>query len=161
MIGAMAAVSRFRSILSPETPLSTLERLEVSSFIDRLIPSDSFGPGAIELGIAEVLAGRITDNPDYLRLVRRALIWLDGEAIAQGAERFSALHDDRKDLLISRIEQMRDGHDVNRAFRRLLDDTLALYYTKPEAWPAIGYQGPPQPLGYLDHAKPPTPPGRS
>ena len=41
-------------------------------------------------------------------------------------------------------------------FRTIHRDVIIAFYSNPISWQAIGYYGPPQPVGYLDFSQPPS-----
>jgi len=41
-------------------------------------------------------------------------------------------------------------------FRTIHRDVIVAFYSSPISWQAIGYFGPPQPVGYLDFSQPPS-----
>jgi len=45
---------------------------------------------------------------------------------------------------------------LRSAFYWVRDAVMTEFYTDPRAWPAVGYEGPPQPRGYPDYTSPPA-----
>jgi hypothetical protein len=46
--------------------------------------------------------------------------------------------------------------EISRFFKIIREDVLDGYFSNPVSWKAVGYFGPPQPVGYLDYSNPPS-----
>ena len=52
-------------------------------------------------------------------------------------------------------QQMKDVFTGGRGFALLRREVMRLYYSQPPAWPSLGLDGPPQPIGFPDYTDPP------
>ncbi len=136
------------------TPITDVERRVVARVVDLLIPSDET-PGALHFGIdREVLADIERRRYDAQRVAEAAL-WLDSEARADGFDDFVSLDEARQFALLARMEDSTEADSPARAFRLLRHATMTAYYARPEVWPSLHFDGPPQPAGFPGYANPP------
>ncbi|PWU07122.1 MAG: hypothetical protein C5B51_10840 [Terriglobia bacterium] len=138
---------------APSTALSTTERQILDAFVDRLVPADELGPGAlacgaanyIDLALADALAGEKATLAEGLAAV-------DAFARTQHGMPFPQLTPDQKDAVLTEIDEGRaTGFTNPRAFfarvRRL---TLEGMFSDPyyggnknfAGWDLIRYPGP-------------------
>lgn len=135
-------------------PITDVEREVVSRVVDLLIPADDT-PGALALGIdREILAGIETRRWDA-RWVAEAVLWLDAQAHDDGGDDFVSLDGPRQVALLERMEAAPEGSAPARVFRTLRLLAMTSYYGRPESWPSLGFDGPPQPVGFPGYAGPP------
>ncbi len=138
----------------PARALSPEEKAALTAIIDLLAPSDELSPGALELSVQEQVIKEAEGDAAIRRRFRAGLTWLDAQAAPWGSG-FGALPARRQTELLRRCEGLPDRSPLGRFFRELRDLTFGYYYSRPETWPAIGYSGPPQPLGYPEYTDPP------
>lgn len=124
------------------------------AFVDILIPEDET-PGASQLGVVDSILAAAQDAPSRLELLRQGTAWLDGQARRFGAADFAGLPQSKREALVGEAAGHTLGSMPRTFFQMVLDDAFFHYYANPQSWAAIGYEGPPQPRGYPDHANPP------
>ena len=73
-----------------------------------------------------------------------------------GSESFASLSEDDRNQVVAAAEAAGLNTFENKFFRTTRFSTFSLYYMEPQAWAAIGYDGPPQPIGFPDYADPPA-----
>lgn len=136
-----------------QTVFSDAERKTLGAFVDRLVPSDEVGPGALDCGaisyIEQALGGALSaEKSSFLQ----SLAEVDSYARkAQGAA-FADLSPDKKDAVLTAMEKgTAEGFENARAiftrFRRL---TLEGMFSDPyyggntgfKGWDMIRYPGP-------------------
>ena len=123
--------------------------------VDALVPADQLSPGALALGIDRELIEASRDDDSLRRLLFRGGAKLQQAARRAGAASFPALPTASKVDLLRETEAAPRESPQRRLFDRLRQETLARYYARPESWDALCYQGPPQPLGFMDYAEAP------
>lgn len=146
-----------------------------------LIPSDD-GPGATEAGVVDDIDKLVADSENRRGLYTKGLQWIDD--LSQGKyetgflsldtkEQINLLHRidesatmrrrpvtsfiDRVDRKIEKIWDDRFGIGRKASFFKTIQkDVISAFYSNPISWHAIGFYGPPQPVGYLDFSHPPS-----
>ena len=153
---ALVPVAALTSSAAPtgsQTVFSAAERKTLEAFVDRLVPSDELGPGALECGavnyIDQALGGALAEEKSTFL---QGLAEVDGYArTAQGAA-FAELPAQKKDAVLTAMEKgTAEGFTNARAvfgrFRRL---TLEGMFSDPYyggntnflGWDMIRYPGP-------------------
>lgn len=135
-------------------PITATERAVVARIVDLLVPADET-PGALQLGIDRTLLAEFESHPREAQRLSEALAWLDGEARTTGADDFLALDEAQQITLLTRMEAAPAGSAPAVIFRTLRQVTMSRYYAHPGTWPMLGFDGPPQPVGFPDYAMPP------
>ncbi|HLT28283.1 MAG TPA: gluconate 2-dehydrogenase subunit 3 family protein [Zeimonas sp.] len=153
-IGVFALPRRLRMRLAP---ITDVERSVVARIVDLLVPADN-SPGALQLGIDREVLSDIGDRGWNARWVAEAVLWLDTQAHADGGGDFLELDEARQLALLRRMETEPEGNAPARVFRLLRHATMTAYYARPETWPSLGFDGPPQPVGFPGYASPPAAP---
>lgn len=150
--GVLALPRRLRIRL---VAITDLERRAVSRIVDLLIPADAT-PGALDLGIDREILAELEASRWNARWVAEAMLWLDEQAGAESAESFVALEAERQMALLQRMESAPERSAPARVFAMLRYAAMSAYYGRPEAWPSLGFDGPPQPAGFPGYASPPA-----
>jgi hypothetical protein len=120
-----------------------------------LIPADE-APGATELGVAEKIAVKAAADRDYRELVEQGCDWLDKQARQYGADRFASLSEPQRERVVTLAAEGTAGIGPLIFFNETRSDAFSHYYAHPRSWRPLGYAGPPQPMGFMDYADPPT-----
>lgn len=141
---------------SPAEPVPTMPATGLDAWLETLLPAEDDFPGALALGVAARLATTIARNARYAELVRQGVAWLEEKASASGARAFAALPAPSRETIVSQAAAAPLGSLPRTFFQATLDDALFHAYADPRAWVGIGYSGPPQPVGFPDHASPPA-----
>jgi hypothetical protein len=120
-----------------------------------IVPSDRLGPGAIDLKVDAQILSKVNRNRHLRRVLESGVNWLDIEALRSTGRRFLSL-DEREQIALMEVAEAADPQTPeNRFFLRMRNLTMELYYAEPSAWNALCYEGPPQPLGFIDYENPP------
>ena len=156
--------------------------LTVATLAALIIPTDEY-PGATEAGVADYLDNSLADgSPKERTTYGKGLAWIDKLSRQEHAKDFihldvqtqigllQKMHESSEmrqrkvsgflERLSRKLDKLRDdvfgmGEKVE-FFRRLRIHAFEAFYSNPVSWTMIGYYGPPQPVGYLDFADPPT-----
>ena len=125
-----------------------------AAFLDALIPEDEVSPSASQAGVDAAILSAAKGDRQLGRLVELGVGWLDAEARRSGAQAFHEMAGDRQLLLISIAERQRKGSLPRVFFENMRHQAFAYYYADPRSWAALGYEGPPQPRGFMDYQQP-------
>lgn len=123
-------------------------------YLDTLIPRDVTG-SASDFGIDRKIIDHASKNKRHIRLLRAGCQWLDLEARKLKAEGFAALDTASQEVIVARAAEARERSLPRVFFNVTRDDALQRYYSDPRSWQTLGFAGPPQPAGFLDHAEAP------
>src|SRR4051812_34087876 len=126
----------------------------IARIVDLIVPRDAT-PGALDFGIDKRVIGDLNTNRTLAKLYSEALLDIDREAHAQHGVDFLALDHAQQDSVLGALSE--SAHALSaRIFRQIRYDTMRFYYSRPEVWPSLGFDGPPQPRGFLDYTNPPA-----
>lgn len=156
----------------------------VAVLADLIIPADEF-QGASLAGVVDFIDKHLGQTTAYEQAAYRdGLKWLDKVSRRLHGNGFLDLdHSDQTNLLhriykmvgVVRMKGRGLGQRLKRKLVRtwyeffdIMDNNVVFFiylrrhviyafYANPESWVDIGYFGPPQPVGYLNYATPPTP----
>ena len=130
------------------------DRLEAfSPWLDTLIPADET-PSATALGVDRAILAWARDQPRAMSLLEDGCGWLDAVVRHNGASSFKLIPDVAREAIV-RVAAVAEAPSLPRVFfDRTWDLAIYFYYADPAAWAALGYAGPPQPVGFpdADHA---------
>lgn len=132
--------------------MSTGGNTSFRTWIDTLAPSEPDFPGALALGVAEKIEAAIARNPQYSILTNTAMQWIEARARDAGSSSFAKLSELNRQEIVAAAAASDVGSVPRTFFQASLDDTLFHTYADPRAWVGLNYAGPPQPIGFLDHA---------
>ena len=124
-------------------------------FLDTLLPAHGASPAASELGLAQHMLDAASRQLPYARLMYAGCAWLDEAARAGGSTRFADLDEAACEAIVTAAAQERSGGAMTQFFFYAHRHAMELFYAHPRAWPALEYPGPPQPVGFPDHDRPP------
>ena len=128
------------------------------AFLDTLIPED-ISPSASQLNVDRDLIGLSGQNPDLDRLLVLGCAWLNEQAKKRGQQVFENLDETLRIAIVQLAEQSAERSLPRVFFNAVQHYAFGIYYAHPEAWASMGYNGPPQPVGFPDFAEPPGLPG--
>ena len=137
-------------------PLNAAQSRCLQSWIDTLLPADEVSPAASELGVASRVTNKALGNPDYLKLLRAGCHWLDRQARKRSGKAFASLDLTARERVVRLAEQATTESLPRLFFEHTRAQAFLFYYTQPETWGMLDYPGPPQPRGFMDHARPPA-----
>jgi len=138
---------------APKTALSASERQTLDAFVDRLVPKDELGPGALDMGAANYIDLSLADYlaPEKPSFVE-GLGAVDAYARAQYDTRFADLAPEKKDAILTAMENgTASGFSNSRVFfNRVRRLTLEGMFSDPyyggnknfAGWDLIRYPGP-------------------
>jgi Gluconate 2-dehydrogenase subunit 3 len=132
--------------------MSTRGNTGFHAWIDTLAPSEPDFPGALALGVAEKIEAAIARNPQYAALINTAMQWIEARARDARSTSFAKLSGLDRQKIVAAAAASNVGSVPRTFFQASLDDTLFHTYADPRAWVGLHYAGPPQPIGFLDHA---------
>jgi hypothetical protein len=138
-----------RAAASPST------RRTLEAFLDTLIPADAT-PSAGQLGVTDTILARAAADARYRGLIERGCAWLDAQSKGLGAADFAGLGPGQRDSLVAQAAGEDAPLEAQMFFVEIRDDAFLHYYARPDVWRELGYAGPPQPAGFVDHARPPA-----
>ncbi|NKB56674.1 MAG: hypothetical protein GKS00_10085 [Alphaproteobacteria bacterium] len=123
-------------------------------FLDTLIPRDETG-SATDFGIDRRIIDKASRSKRYMRLLRSGCQWLDLEARKVGGGGFAGLDPATQEAIVTRAAEARPRSLPRVFFDVARSDAMRAYYANPASWKTLGYKGPPQPEGFMDHAEAP------
>ncbi len=153
----------------------------VAAIAALIVPTDE-DPGAAEAGVADYIDKLLAGSEKYQKQYLKGLEWLDNVSRDQYGKDFINLNvreqiellvdiDETETRLYSpvsglleRIQRKLDviwstifGVGLSSYFFHTIKKHVFLgYYSNPISWKAVGYYGPPQPVGYPDYSEPPS-----
>lgn len=136
------------------TSVASPEHAVVERIVDLLVPRDAT-PGALDLGLQRGVIEWVQADATRTKAVAATVRDLDSAARASQGGGFMALDAARQIELLQALAQATRTRIGGHGFVLLREETMAAYYARPEAWPSLGFAGPPQPLGFLDYTDPP------
>ncbi len=131
-----------------------VERATLSRIVDRIVPRDE-SPGAVDLGIDAQLIAEMETSAETAMIYGRMLAAIDRGSREAHRAAFIDLDDMRRDAVLLSLSLSPVDAPGLRGWILLRQQTMALYYARPESWPALGLSGPPQPAGFVDYTEPP------
>lgn len=144
-----------RARLQPH-PVTEIERALIARIVDLLVPRDET-PGAVDLGVHQRVINKLQGDRALAKMYAQALLDLDQDARAKHGGDFLMLDTARQVGLLQALSAASQTTPGGSFFRLLRRDTMRFYYARPEVWPSLGFDGPPQPRGFLDYTDPPRP----
>jgi hypothetical protein len=150
------AVLLFKSrIFAGPVPLpSHPYRETLASFLDTLIPADET-PSATQAGMADVIQSKADKDERYRQFLEQGCAWLDDQARRTGAASFALLNQAARDKVVGKAELEPAGTLPRQFFEQTAEVCFFLYYSRPDGWKGLRYDGPPQPRGFLNYTQAP------
>lgn len=135
--------------------LSAREFGTLTAFVDTLIPADRYSPAASALGVPEAVVQSGKEDSDVERVIRAGCRWLDRSARSSGADGFAAMDEPGREAIVA-AAAAGDARPLPKAFFRIVHQiAMRHYYAQTAAWSGLGYEGPPQPEGFMSFDRPP------
>lgn len=154
-----AQASAFISCCTPSsaafsaTFIANKKLLPLPYFLDTLIPED-VTPSASQLGLHEALIAHAQGIESYPKLLELGCQWLDLQATSMFKKQFHKLPQNAADKVVSIAANSKNNAIPNMFFERVKTDVFTFYYSHPASWAGLGFDAPPQPLGYPDFTQP-------
>jgi hypothetical protein len=139
-----------RLVMSAAGDPSSVQPAALGPFLDTLLPAGD-SPSATDLKVDKAIFSQAMGNRDLMRLVGVGCEWLDREARKNKTDSFALLDETARTRFVSQMESSPNRSLPKVFFQSLRDLAFRYYYTQPESWAGLGYQGPPQPLGFPGH----------
>lgn len=151
------ASSASSASISLQQPMKKpLQQKTLRAFIDVLLPEDET-PSASQLDIDQEILSRVARHPGYTRLLHGGLAWLDKMAYAQyNKTAFTLLKQDQREAIVRIAEATKMPSPQRVFFEQIRKDSFHFYYSHPQSWHNLGFNGPPQPAGFIDYTQPPN-----
>jgi hypothetical protein len=124
------------------------------ALLDTLIPED-ISPAASQLNVGPELIRKAKQESGFERLLILGCTWLNEQARNQHQQLFEDLDEALRIAIVETAEQAPVRSLPRVFFNAVRHFAFGIYYAHPETWVSLGYSGPPQPVGFPDHAKPP------
>ena len=143
----------FISVLFHRITFSNPEQLLTTvfpAFIDTLIPADQT-PSATELQVDKDIIHDLKQDKRYLNICLLGCVWLDKTAQEAYQQAFSALNFRQRSALVKTLAEQKNNETAQFFFQYVRDKSFEYYYSKPQSWSGLGFNHPPQPLGYADY----------
>jgi len=125
------------------------------AYLDTLIPPHG-GPSATALGVDRELLAAARAEPSYGKLLAAGCRWLDAQARVLEGGAFGALSEAGRIAIAQNAQDAAEGSGEWTFYQRVRAEAFRHYYADPRAWSSVGFEGAPQPAGYLDYAEPPV-----
>jgi hypothetical protein len=138
------------------TVLGEPERQAFRALVDTLMPDGEGSLGAVAIGVDEAILAKASRIDGLSELIADAATWLDAQAHAAGAAAFATLDSNGRERIVAILADMPRDTPAAWSFVVTLGQVYRHYYAHPGSWAAIGYAGPPQPIGFPDYAEPPV-----
>lgn len=135
-------------------PVTDLEHAMIARIVDLLVPRDET-PGALDLGVHQRVIDKLEGDRTLAKVYAEALLDLDRESRAKHGADFLKLDAAQQEGLLQSRSDAPLSTLGGYFFALLRGDTMRFYYARPEVWPSLGFDGPPQPRGFLDYSEPP------
>jgi hypothetical protein len=153
--GMLAGLGFLFKKLFWSTPPRPAEFPTLAAYLDTLIPADET-PGAVQLGVPDKIVAQAATNKGYQQLIQLGCAWLDEQARQQGVESFAALSEAQREQIVSLAAAEEEDALPRIFFDQTRSEVFLYYYAQPQTWRALGYTGPPQPLGFTNYTQAPT-----
>lgn len=141
----------------PAVPHQRVSQPTLAALLDTLIPDDST-PGAVAIGLLEGFMVRVAGDTAFRDLMGDACRWLDLRARAEFGAPFAELEAGARESIVDQAAGAPPRSMPREFFQAAWDEAVFQYYADPRSWPGLGFDRPPQPLGYPDHADAPARP---
>ncbi len=123
-------------------------------FLDTLLPADE-SPSATQLGVDTAILESTTSFRKLARLIELGCAWLDRQAGTRGFDGFAALDESLRIEIVTAAEKSANRSLPRVFFKTIHQTAFQHYYSDPRSWPALAYNGPPQPHGFPGHDQAP------
>ncbi len=143
----------FKTVLWP-SQVTPDETKTLSAYLDTLIPPD-VTPGAVQLNVPEMIISKSRTDRKYRRLIKKGCRWLDTQAGDFKTDTFASLGGETRQEIVKIASEAERSSLPGIFFKQIRLDAFFYYYGTAESWEGLGYDGPPQPLGFPDYTYPP------
>ncbi|MSV34635.1 MAG: gluconate 2-dehydrogenase subunit 3 family protein [Bryobacterales bacterium] len=126
------------------------QRRILEAFVDRLVPKDESGPGAVECGVIEYIDGSLADfMPKEKPALLQGLTALNAYATRTQGAAFADLTPEKKDAVLTAVDTNQATPELKRFFDRVRRLTLEGMFCDPSyggnknfaGWDLIRYPG--------------------
>lgn len=123
--------------------------------------TETIMPGTAEMGIHNKVRETVLKVPETARICIAGLETIEKYSLEKYGKSFHSLGNAERDIILKRIAEIPEDKFQGFFFKKFRETVLAFYYTSPEVWKILRYNGPPQPNGFMDYHLPPKSPGKS
>ena len=129
--------------------------LGLGAWVDTLFPADERSPSGSALGVQAQILEKAAAIAPYQELLSAGVRWANAQAVACGAESFTALSLEAREAVVAEAEAMGIRKMPRLFFYHTLKDARSFYYGQAGGWSAVGFPHTPQPLGFVDYMEAP------
>ena len=113
--------------------------------------AEALVPGSRALGIRRAFMAIMRNDPGTAGFLDAGLWNLEAVSRALTKKSFHELKDREEiDKVLNHVAR----HNII-FLKKFRDTVIQLHYSNPAVWRTLGYEGPPQPRGFMDYASPP------
>ncbi|MBY8974320.1 gluconate 2-dehydrogenase subunit 3 family protein [Rhodobacteraceae bacterium NNCM2] len=123
------------------------------SYADTILPADET-PSASQLGSHARILARAEGDERFRQILVFGLDTLDEICRRSSGRPMTDTSDEYRHLAVAEISRRPPSDLVGWFFAATRAELFFDYYARPESWPGLGIDAPPQPVGYPDHAAP-------
>ena len=154
--GPILFTSPMESDVPPPTEsLPPTDPRAIAALVDTLLPADGDAPAATALGVDKLIIESAVGDTDMTNLLRHTAAWLNRAGQRMKGRDFADLEAASREELVAFAEAAPPRSLPQVFFHRLLQDAYRFYYGDPRGGRYLGFEGPPQPQGFMDFEKPP------
>jgi len=117
--------------------------------------TEAIMPGTAEMGIHNKVRETVLKVPETAKICIAGLEAMEKYSLEKYGKSFHLLGNTERDIILKWIAEMPEDKLQGFFFKKFRETVLALYYTSPEVWKILRYNGPPQPKGFMDYHLPP------
>jgi hypothetical protein len=129
-------------------------RRTFSAYLDTLIPDDEVSSGILKLGLDKAFYALAKSRPRYGAFITSGCVWLNQQAHKVGVSEFAALDEKQREAIVTLASEAPYRSQPRRFFESTRRSAFRIYYSRSDSWNMVGYDGPPQPNGFLDYTDP-------
>ncbi len=117
--------------------------------------AEAIMPGAKDLGVDERAAALMLKRPETARIFFSGMRGLERYSRDRYGRPFHSLEEREREAVLRWMASLPRERIERLFFARYRRAVIAYYYTCPEVWKRLKYNGPPQPKGFMDYHLPP------
>lgn len=125
----------------------------LDAYLDTLLPEDGT-PGALALEVPARVRALLRSKRALQPVYAAGTRWLEAHARQAHGCSFATCSLAERHALV-RLLSEQDDDLLKRFFHKSLRHARMFFYSDPRAWSALGITGAPQPVGFMDYARPP------
>jgi len=108
-------------------------------------------PGSKHIDIKNIFTNYVASKKRITRIYNLGINQLNNISLNTYKKKFYELENkDQINTVLTKLEKLNPGF-----FKNCRNKTIRLFYSHPYSWKKLGYNGPPQPIGFMDYYLPP------